>query len=120
MIGYHWVITNCFPDFDSFKLKQPEVASDGLVHAGRSERFRGAHCADHNWESIGVCLIGRRGQFTANQLIAAAKLCTQIMDRYDYCNTVKGHHEFTDKKTCPDIEMDWFRKYILPLGRDDA
>jgi len=120
MIGYHWVITNCFTDYAAYKYKQPEPASDGLIHPGRSENFRGAHCADHNWESIGVCLVGKGGQFTSRQLMSAARLCTQIMDKYDYCNTVKGHYEFTNLKSCPDIDMDWFRKYILPLGREDA
>jgi N-acetylmuramoyl-L-alanine amidase len=118
-IGYHWVITNCLPKYDDWRNKQPNPNYDGLIHMGRSETFAGAHVYGYNNISIGVVLTGVGGNFTSKQLISAAKLCHTILARYPSIIEVRGHYEFTSKKTCPDIDMDYFRKYILPLGVDD-
>ena len=40
-IGYHWVIRR-----------------DGTVEKGRPEYQVGAHCLNHNANSIGVCMVG--------------------------------------------------------------
>jgi hypothetical protein len=90
-----------------------------MIHAGRGEKWRGAHVANHNWESVGICLTGMGGDFSQRQLKAAARLCNQISSRFPYVVDVKGHYEFTNAKTCPEIDMDYFRQYILPLGEDN-
>ncbi len=117
--GYHWIITNCFPTGDSYQSAQPDLNADGLVQAGRNEIWKGAHVKGHNWETIGICMIGINGVFTSKQLLSSARLCTQIMERYPNCLGVKGHCEFTDLKSCPDLDMNFYRKYILPLGQEE-
>ena len=120
-IGYHWVITNCFATSESIRDKQPNLALDGAVHKGRSEKFRGAHAKGHNWETIGVCLIGGVTPdgsyigFTSRQLESAAKLCYEIKQRFPNSLDVKGHCEFAyTTKTCPELDMNFFRDFILP------
>ncbi len=119
-IGYHHLITGIYPTAESYKLHQPELASDGLIHAGRNEIWKGAHVRGHNWETVGICLIGKEGNFTSKQLLSSAKLCTQIMERFPNCLGVKGHCEFTDLKSCPDLDMNFYRSWILQFGREDA
>jgi len=46
-IGYHWLIDR-----------------DGQVIAGRTATTIGAHVADHNWGTLGICLIGGHGATT--------------------------------------------------------
>ena len=41
-IGYHKVIDG-----------------HGVVKQGRPDEMKGAHCPDHNWRSLGVCLTGK-------------------------------------------------------------
>jgi hypothetical protein len=111
--GYHWVVTNCYPERDNYVLKHPNIAFDGQIQRGRSEKFQGAHCLGHNHESIGVCIIGEGGEFSSRQLVSVAKLCKQIFVRFPNCVDVKGHYEFNDFKTCPELDMHWFNNYIL-------
>ncbi len=118
-IGYHWVITNCYPTYNHYKDRQPDPKHDGMIQYGRNEKWRGAHVSGHNWNSIGVCLTGGGGEFSSQQLLSAAKLCHQISSRFPSIIGVKGHYEFTSAKTCPEIDMDYFRTYILPLGVED-
>jgi len=116
--GYHWVITNCYPKAENYKLKQPSLDHDGLIHPGRSEKFTGAHVRGHNYETIGVVIIGAGGEFSSRQLVSTAKVCNDIFARFENCIGIKGHYEFTDKKTCPEIDIEWFKSFILPLGMD--
>lgn len=118
-IGYHWVITNCYPTYYDYHHKQPDLKQDGMIHSGRAEKWRGAHVANHNWESIGICMTGMGGDFSSRQLKAAARLCHQISSRFPNIKGVKGHYEFTNAKTCPEVDMNFFRTFILPLGEED-
>jgi hypothetical protein len=111
--GYHWIVTNCYPKYKNYRYKQPELAFDGLIQKGRDERFRGAHTLGHNHESIGVCIIGKGGEFSSRQLVSTAKLCGELFSRFPNCVDVKGHCDFTNRKTCPNLDIDWFRDYIL-------
>jgi hypothetical protein len=115
-IGYHWVICNCYPKYENYINKQPDITYDGVVQKGRSEQFRGAHVSDHNWESVGIVLVGAGGEFSSRQLLAAVRLCRDISLRFPRIQDIKGHNEFTNLKTCPEIDMAFFRKWILPLG----
>lgn len=118
-IGYHWVITGLYPTYYSWKNKRPDIKYDGIIHKARSEKYKGAHVKGHNWESIGICLVGADGIFSARQLLNAAKLCHEISGRFHNIIGVKGHYEFTSYKTCPDLDVTYFTKYILPLGVED-
>lgn len=113
-IGYHWLITNCYPTYDSWVDQQPDTAMDGVVHQGRPEKFQGAHVKGENWQTLGVAMVGgEKDGFTSRQLESAARLCTQLIERYPSIEGVKGHYEFNTRKTCPDLDMDYFRRYIL-------
>ena len=96
-IGYHFVILE-----------------DGTIQLGRPLNKAGAHAYGFNRYSIGICLIGI-DVFTNEQKEALSELIIQLMNMFDLDkDQVKGHYELTDKKTCPNINMDKFKKdYIL-------
>lgn len=114
-IGYHFLITNCFPTRYRFEAKRPDLASDGTIHAGRSILQRGAHVKGHNWHSIGIAMVGKRGVFTSKQLEAAIGLCANLKKQYPTITTILGHYELDDNKTCPDLDMDMFREWCCAL-----
>ena len=111
-IGYHYLITNCFPSKKRWELKRPDPSMDGAVHEGRSIEFAGAHVKGHNWHSVGVALVGKNGAFTSRQLESAIRLCKELKHRFPKINTIVGHFELFDGKSCPDLDMDLFREMV--------
>lgn len=111
-IGYHYLITNCFPSRTKWELKKPDPKFDGVVHAGRSIELAGAHVKGHNWHTIGVAMIGKKGAFTAKQLESAVRLCNELKERFPKINKIVGHFELNDGKSCPDLDMDHFRDLV--------
>lgn len=109
-IGYHFVITNPFPTFDSWKEKKPVPGHDGQVHGGRPVNEIGAHAYGYNDKSLGVALVAENGMTTGLQVQAALKLMRELTMRYEvaYKNVI-GHYETGANKTCPDVDMDYFR-----------
>jgi len=94
-IGYHWVIDR-----------------DGAVIKGRPETTIGAHVANHNTGSIGICLIGGFGSsevdpfeknFTAKQDHALRTLINDIKTRTTI-KRVRGHNEVA-AKACPGFNV---------------
>lgn len=63
-LGYHYVITNGFL-IDSKKYYKH---FDGRVWTGRDEDIVGAHVKGRNHNSLGICLIGKHGGYSANQM----------------------------------------------------
>jgi N-acetylmuramoyl-L-alanine amidase len=88
------------------------VERSGFVENGRPWYWRGAHVAGHNKNSLGICLIGR-SEFTHGQLQSARVWIRSRMRRFgiDKANVV-GHYELDSGKTCPNIDMDWFRSTL--------
>lgn len=94
-IGYHYVIR-----------------TDGTVERGRPEAMRGAHAAEVNDHSIGICLIGgvdAKGKpsanFTGLQLAALSDLLAGITDRHGITKIV-GHRDIPGvKKACPSFNV---------------
>ena len=122
-IGYHFVIPNghITPD-----LYIPSM--DGCVEVGRvidgdgylTGNEIGAHALGHNADSLGICMIGVKS-FTTRQLSGAARLITGLMARYGIpIEGVIGHYETesgrAQGKTCPNIDMDWFRANLYDLA----
>jgi N-acetyl-anhydromuramyl-L-alanine amidase AmpD len=102
-IGYHWVIRR-----------------DGTVEKGRPEYQVGAHCLNHNANSIGVCMVGGtkkdvripEDNFTEAQFASLAKLVKELLARYPGV-TIHGHCEYA-AKACPVFSVKAFlRKYGL-------
>lgn len=112
MSGYHYIITNCFPKHINWFSKTPVPSMDGKIHESRPEEFQGAHVLGHNNHSLGVCMIGRHGQFTSKQLYSAVEVCLDLIDAHPTIRNIKGHTELDNSKTCPDLDMTYFRSLV--------
>jgi N-acetyl-anhydromuramyl-L-alanine amidase AmpD len=100
-IGYHYVIRR-----------------NGVVEKGRNEAVAGAHTSGHNFDSIGVCLVGGMKQdeqkpdcnFTGAQFIALAGLIRDMRKRYPNI-TVSGHRDWA-KRDCPTFNAEEFASWL--------
>jgi N-acetylmuramoyl-L-alanine amidase len=98
-IGYHWV-----------------VRRDGTVEEGRTEKLAGAHVYGHNSDSIGIVWIGRNKQ-TDEQVKALKRLVKDKMAEYNLSEKdVYGHCEVDPNKTCPNMDMNEFRRSLHCCG----
>ena len=101
-IGYHYVIYR-----------------DGSLHLGRSVERNGAHCTNHNANSIGICYIGgcaadgktAKDTRTAAQKRALLSLVKELKHQYPNA-TIHGHREFA-AKACPSFDV---QKWIKDMG----
>lgn len=95
-IGYHAVIRR-----------------DGTLEQGRKDHIQGAHVAGHNRDSLGICWVGRKNmdprQYETLKAWVRGKMHQYSVDVLD----VVGHYELDSNKTCPNIDMDWFRADLL-------
>ena len=119
-IGYHYVISNPFATFESWRDKKPDMGNDGKVWPGRDidhdgdiDEEIGAHALGWNSKSLGIAFVGEYGMITGLQLQAALRLCADLALRYEvpYVNII-GHYETGANKTCPDLNMDHFRELL--------
>lgn len=102
-IGYHYVIRR-----------------NGELEIGRKESIPGAHAIGHNYNSIGICLIGGKSaeggdenNFTPAQFDTLESLIRDLRARFP-CTEVLGHYE-VDKhgKTCPNFNV---KQWALSIG----
>ena len=121
MIGYHYVILNGFPTSHQLKIKQRWNFLDGSIECGRNldadpyleKEEVGAHAYGFNQESVGICLIGKDGNFTPRQFYALRVLVNELRRCFDLpVSAVVGHYELNPAKTCPQINMDHLRQYL--------
>ena len=92
-IGYHYV-----------------VDLDGTVEPGRPESEIGAHCLEHNQNSIGVCYVGGlaadgrtpKDTRTAAQKEALLALLKELRAKYPKAS-IHGHRDFA-AKACPSFD----------------
>jgi N-acetylmuramoyl-L-alanine amidase len=105
-IGYHFVILNGYPT--SMGDFVPDL--DGAIERGRPISEIGAHVANQNANSIGICMIG--GAVTPAQRATALKLCKELMDEYPTIDRILGHKEAPGAATeCPgSFDMNAFRR----------
>lgn len=105
-IGYHYLIRR-----------------DGTVEMGRPTWAIGSHVEGHNWEAVGVCLVGgvpednkatpeneslmqSQYNFTPAQMLALQNVL-RLLKRDSYKTAqVVGHHdiEIVNKKACPSFD----------------
>ena len=108
MIGYHYVIMNGISEWNS----EYDSKTDGKIETGRPIERPGAHCEGNNYDSIGVCLIGK-DEFTPLQIESLLAIIERIRERFGKI-PVYGHYEKASAKkqgkTCPNIDMIEFRK----------
>ena len=100
-IGYHFVI-----------LK------DGTIEKGRPVSEAGAHCKGHNFDSIGICLIGKN-TFTHEAFESLACILVILLEKYRLgADDIYGHNFFDEGKTCPNFQVEMvrsgFRKTHIP------
>jgi hypothetical protein len=82
------------------------IRKDGTVEEGRPIQLMGAHCANHNLRSIGICLGGKH-QFTDIQFNAAKKLCEALIYRFKIKKSeIYPHSHFNRNKSCPNFNLD--------------
>jgi N-acetylmuramoyl-L-alanine amidase len=96
-IGYHYVIRR-----------------DGTVEEGRDENVIGAHVADWNAVSLGICMVGgvsaddrtkAQNNFTEAQFASLKQLLIDLKIRYPKAK-IQGHRDFPNvKKACPSFDV---------------
>lgn len=95
-IGYHAVIRR-----------------SGMIDLGRALETPGAHVKGHNKDSIGVCWVGR--DLPDNrQLVALIDYCVAMCKKFSLnpLTDIYGHKELDPGKTCPNLDMNIFRKFV--------
>lgn len=101
-IGYHFVIRR-----------------DGTLEEGRAQETIGAHVANHNANSVGVCMVGgvdandrkkATNNFTSEQFDTLERLVRFLKAKYPDA-TVQGHRDFPNvAKACPSFDAKkWFK-----------
>lgn len=110
-IGYHYVID-----------------VDGGRESGRDIDERGAHARGHNYDTVGICLVGT-DKFTRAQWATLRQTVTELLSLYPAAR-VCGHRDLSPDvdgngkverhewlKTCPGFEANdwWLTKGMQPL-----
>ena len=101
-IGYHYVIRR-----------------DGTVEEGREESVIGAHVADWNSVSLGICMVGgvsaddrtkAQNNFTKEQFASLKELLVDLKTRYPKAK-IQGHRDFPKvAKACPSFDVaEWLK-----------
>lgn len=97
------------------------IKKDGTVQKGRRLELPGAHVQNHNADSIGICLSGRK-EFTGKQFVALKGLIEELNGMLANNNNgvlpqIYGHCEFDKMKTCPNFNYRQFAKDNFPNQR---
>jgi len=112
-IGYHFLVGNAYPTYLNLKNRRPQMEHDGMILEGRPIEKMGAHCRGHNLDSIGIALIGIN-TFSKSQIKSLVQLIKFLMKQYELQITdVYGHYEFDARKSCPNMDMNYFREEIF-------
>jgi len=107
--GYHFIISNGRIKPDLFI-----ESMNGSVETGRDIEIAGAHAKGDNFDSIGICLIGK-DSFTHNQYAALYELLGNLSEKLNIpFKNIKGHYEtksgISQGKTCPNFNIGNIRK----------
>ncbi|MEW6048889.1 MAG: N-acetylmuramoyl-L-alanine amidase [Bacillota bacterium] len=93
------------------------VDKAGLIYAGRSLDSQGAHCKDHNHESVGVCAEGdfSKEQMPARQEHALVTVAAWLLERYPGAKLAA--HRDLNATSCPGDHYPLSRIIDAALGR---
>lgn len=117
-LGYHYIILNSYPKYQNFKERRPDILVDGLIQQGIPLMEYGRHCRGCNWESVGICLIGK-DIFTSNQIISLARQVRYLLEKFDLdYKDVYGHYQFNKYKTCPNINKTYLVTLLKEINND--
>ena len=120
-IGYSGVILNGIPTHEMYKDQEYWSFADGSFEWGRafdqdpfvSKIEIGAHARGVNSYSLGICLIGKHGDFTSKQILKLLEVLREMLLNFGLGpDAVLGHYEVDSGKTCPDINMDDLRNCL--------
>lgn len=108
--GYHYLLLNGYPR----SSRNCYSFLDGSIECGRPLEEVGAHVYGYNKDSIGMCLVGKSGEFTHRQYRVAKAMILSLLHKFDlFINDIVGHCELDDKKLSdPGFKMDTFRNYV--------
>jgi len=106
-IGYHFVIMN------GWTRKNILIESlDGSVSDGRPLDMKPASVKGHNTGHIAIVMIGD-GEFTDKQMGSLFKLVNNLRLKFGVeLHSIRGHYEYDNGKTCPQIDMIAFRDLL--------
>ncbi|MBQ3957872.1 MAG: N-acetylmuramoyl-L-alanine amidase [Bacteroidaceae bacterium] len=100
--GYHFVIRR-----------------DGTVEQGRDLADPGAHCYNHNAESIGVCYVGGQDENgkpadtrTPEQRIALDAIVKTLHAVFPDAD-IRGHHDINPAKDCPCFDVGEYQYLMM-------
>lgn len=102
-IGYHFII----------EKHDTEHSRIGQVNFGRLINTVGAHCKGENYDSIGICLLGKHN-FEGRQFYSLSKLCKNLIYSFNLqIDDIYPHNYFNNNKTCPNFSVENFKhKYL--------
>ncbi len=105
--GYNFVINNGWIKPGLFL-----ESMDGQIEVGRDINTIPASIKGHNTGSIAICLIGNEN-FTSKQLESLTKIIEELKEKFKLeTEDIVGHYELDNHKTCPNINMENYRKYL--------
>jgi len=116
-IGYHYIICNGYPTYNSYKDKRFDLNYCGLTQIALDDQTEGIHCAGDNKTSIGICLIGVK-TFPQESLQALNVLLINLLLKYNLKpSDIYGHYErpsgIKQGKTCPNFNCENLRKMLI-------
>ena len=101
-IGYHYLIY-----------------LDGSIHQGRPIDVQGAHCENHNRNTIGICYVGGldsnkkpKDTRTVAQVAALRQLVKSLKTVFPTIKKVSGHYQYSSKP-CPCFDV---QKFVNDFG----
>jgi N-acetylmuramoyl-L-alanine amidase len=88
------------------------IRKNGVIQKGRKLFEVGAHCKNHNSNTVGICLSGNK-KFTSAQFKAAALIVHDLDEILPNLmpNPVYPHSFFDENKTCPNFPIKEILKY---------
>lgn len=111
-IGYHFVILNGWvaagayhPHFNGHVETGRPLDNDPFIE----EQEVGAHVRGHNRQSVGICLIGKSGQFTDEQLNAALPCVHMLEQQFGDIELFQHSHFDAKKAYCAGLNMSQFQ-----------
>jgi hypothetical protein len=127
--GYHVVICNGYPNYNSWSARKPVASADGRVDRILSEDEVANGCKYANANGLQVCMIGDfdKGLPTENQMKKLIDLLSFWCGKYglDPAKDIYGHGEMQRKigkegysKTCPGKNVDMNKLCASAAKRD--
>ena len=96
------------------------ILEDGVVQLGRPPYWFGAHAKIENRESLGVCLIGKGGDATDDQLKTLRTLINSWEKDFPGAEVI-GHRDVDSSKTCPGFDAkEWYESGRNPASTTET